>query len=207
MEYPLSSFWHTLYYHCCSECQLIFTTAFDDWTSGEFLQNIYNDDYILVDPEYTGARSDRNLQIILDVFNLSAHHSILDFGGGSGYLAKLLREKGLDAESWDPFSENNILDDQKKYDLVVSFEVFEHTPTPYKTVELALSKLKEQGIFFFSTTLLPPETIAKREMDGYIAPRNGHVTIYTEKALAKLFAPYGYQVEHFNRCFHLARKI
>ena len=43
-------------YHRCEACGFLFTPFFDNSTRHEFQRFIYNDDYIVVDPEYIGAR-------------------------------------------------------------------------------------------------------------------------------------------------------
>ena len=34
---------------------VIFTTAFDHWSKADYLQHIYNDDYVLVDPDWLNS--------------------------------------------------------------------------------------------------------------------------------------------------------
>ena len=45
---------HAVYYHQCEGCGFIFSVDFDDWTVDDFLTNIYNDQYLKVDPVYGG---------------------------------------------------------------------------------------------------------------------------------------------------------
>src|SRR4051812_6413734 len=55
-----------IYYHRCGDCGLVFTHAFDDWSKAEYVQHIYNDDYVLIDPEYIDTRPTGNAAFILD---------------------------------------------------------------------------------------------------------------------------------------------
>src|SRR6516164_5152616 len=45
-----------IYYYRCPACQFVFTTAFDHFTTDEFLKYIYNEEYLVVDPDYIESR-------------------------------------------------------------------------------------------------------------------------------------------------------
>src|SRR5580698_7926076 len=47
---PLSG--HPIYFRRCQQCGFTFTTAFDGWDLDAFCRNIYNDEYVVVDPDY-----------------------------------------------------------------------------------------------------------------------------------------------------------
>jgi hypothetical protein len=94
-----------VYYNRCDACGLIFTTAFDHWSRADYLQHIYNDDYVLVDPDYIDSRPAGNAAFILDFIKKGHALRCLDYGGGNGRLMSLLREGGVDAHSWDPMDE------------------------------------------------------------------------------------------------------
>jgi hypothetical protein len=57
-----------IYYRRYAACGFLFTDAFDDWSAEAFLKHIYNDDYSLVDPDYTAARSANNAKVIAQTF-------------------------------------------------------------------------------------------------------------------------------------------
>ena len=67
----------------------IFTTAFDEFTTDDFLRDIYNDDYGLVDPDYRDARPRENAKFLSMLFPANRPHRLLDYGGGNGVLAEL----------------------------------------------------------------------------------------------------------------------
>ena len=96
-----------VYYHRCDACGLIFTTAFDHWSKADYLQHIYNDDYVLVDPDYIDSRPAGNAAFILDFIKKGHDLRCLDYGGGNGKLTSLLRERGVDGHSWDPMDEEH----------------------------------------------------------------------------------------------------
>jgi hypothetical protein len=41
-----------VYYRRCQHCAFTFTNAFDHWTGEAFLQHIYNELYVTVDPDF-----------------------------------------------------------------------------------------------------------------------------------------------------------
>jgi 2-polyprenyl-3-methyl-5-hydroxy-6-metoxy-1,4-benzoquinol methylase len=195
-----------IHYYQCSDCGLIFTDSFDHWDYKAFKKYVYNEDYIKIDPDYVQDRPANNAGVVADFIKNGKNIRLLDYGGGNGKFASLLREKGFQADSWDPMEDNQALIQPGAYDIVTSFEAFEHTPTPKLSTEEALLFLKPEGVFLFST--LTEEGSWPRPLNfWYIAPRNGHVTIYTKRSLKKLFSQYGYQLLHFSDLTHMAYKI
>jgi 2-polyprenyl-3-methyl-5-hydroxy-6-metoxy-1,4-benzoquinol methylase len=91
------------------------------------------------------------------------------------------------------------------FDFISAFEVLEHTPEPLATVQEALGLLNERGVLLFSTLTI--DHVPPRGMDNwYIAPRNGHITLYTRRSLQTMFAGLGYRIHHFNDNLHMALK-
>ncbi|MDE1184354.1 class I SAM-dependent methyltransferase [Paraburkholderia sp.] len=194
-----------VYYRCCEHCGLIFTNAFDHWQKADFQQHIYNDDYVRVDPDYVESRPTHNATTVLDFIGKGEGLVLLDYGGGDGKLSALLRAHGVDAHSWDPMNAADSAPPPLSCDVVTAFEVLEHTPTPRESVAEALGVLNAQGVMLFSTSTI--DHLPARAIDyWYIAPRNGHITIYSSLALDTLFAQFGYRVHHFSNNLHLAVK-
>src|SRR5207302_7999881 len=93
-----------IYYYRCPECQFLFTTAFDHFSREDFNATIYNADYVLVDPEYREVRPQRNAALLTRLFAAARPARILDYGGGNGYLADLLRSAGFPhVDIYDPY--------------------------------------------------------------------------------------------------------
>src|SRR5687768_413288 len=92
-----------VYYHRCPACGFIFTIAFDDFSPEDFARHVYNDEYILVDPDYTRVRPEANARSIAGAFKGARSLRILDYGGGTGVLAEGLRAAGFqDVQTYDP---------------------------------------------------------------------------------------------------------
>ena len=94
-----------IYYRRRRECGFLFTTAFDDWSQGAFTLHIYNADYKIVDPDYEFVRPQANARLIDEWLSRARSEiRILDYGGGNGKFAELLRASGYAAVSYDPFT-------------------------------------------------------------------------------------------------------
>lgn len=170
-------------YNQCTKCGFVFTSYFDHWSSEQMTDRIYNADYALADPGFADARPAAFAKALTNwLFQLRQSIAALDYGGGQGALSGLMRQKGFDYENFDPYFSNNGAP-QRRYELVTSFEVVEHSTNPFKTFSEMLSYLTPNGAVLFSTNLLP----LKATSDWwYIAPRNGHVSIYTAHGLQTL---------------------
>lgn len=186
-------------YHRCSECGFIFTSDFDHWSKEEFSANIYNEDYIKVDPDYVEKRP--TLWVHSIARKVRKDESVLDYGAGNDVLASKLRRKGYDVVGWDPMWGSAPEFGDKKFDVVVSIEVLEHTPTPLETVKEIVSFLKPGGRIIMSTLL--NDVIKDEGVDyWYIAPRNGHVCMHSKKSLDILFSKVGMNVRSESNSVH-----
>lgn len=93
-----------IYYYRCKKCKFIFTKAFDDFSNEEFQKYIYNDDYIVFDPDYNTKRPMYICDMLINNLFLSKHLNILDYGCGNGNLVKMLQKNGYNIKGYDPFS-------------------------------------------------------------------------------------------------------
>jgi len=195
---------YPVYYRRCSVCSFTFTTAFDGWSHAEFREHIYNQDYITVDPDFAELRPAGNAKVMAETFQASRESmEILDYGGGSGMMADLLRKQGFSATTYDPFSEFNAMPTER-FDLIACFEVMEHVPSPKETVATMVSLLKDGGAILFSTMVQPAGFEGIGLNWWYAGPRNGHVSLYSTHALAHLFKPHGMNVGSFTEGLHIA---
>ena len=188
---PLSGI--PVYYHRCPSCDFIFTTHCDNWTPEEFRRNIYNDRYIECDPFFVESRPMGIAKWFETWFSPSEKLKILDFGSGGGMFGAYLNNQGFDVVSYDPFLQRQCSPPSLGgFDLVVAAEVVEHSHTPLQTFKECMSFLKKDQptLFVFTTMMTPviPEEL-KHNLGAYwyAGPRNGHVSLFSEKTI-KLIA-------------------
>lgn len=195
-----------IYYALCSNCRFCFAPELLNWQLEEFEQRIYNDEYILVDPDYIETRPRSNAANLISMFGdhaLSIKH--LDYGGGSGLLAKLLRESKWQSTSYDPFVNRDVSIGQLgKFDLITAFEVFEHVPDVRQLMSSLSSLLSTNGLVLFST-LLTDENIHPNQRVNwwYASPRNGHISLFSKHSLAIMAQDYGFNFGSFSEGFHV----
>lgn len=192
-------------YHKCPTCGFIFTMDFDHWSKSDFLEKIYNKDYIKVDPDYIEIRPKLWVPTIIE--NIKKSDSFLDYGAGTDVLCEELRKRGYDASGWDPMWPNQLPQfSDKKFDVISAIEVLEHTPTPIETIDEIIQFLKPQeGKIIIST--LANDIITHEGIDyWYIAPRNGHVCMYSKKSLSILFHKFGMKIIHHSHSTHVATR-
>lgn len=193
-------------YHRCPACALVFTGDFDAWNRDEFRSHIYNEGYVDVDPDFAGSRPAASAELIGALLGPACRGlDVLDFGGGDGALAALLASRhGMVAEVYDPFNRACDVTPQRQYPLVTCFEVLEHTPDPRATIREIAARVQPDGIVVFST-LLQPGDFAQRGLSWwYVAPRNGHVTIYSAQSLRALWSDLGFQLISHGDGLHIA---
>ena len=185
-------------YYKCGCCGLLATDYFDDWNYAMFSEEIYNEDYHLVDPDYSFIRPEGNAKFLSTM--IETDKTILDYGGGNGKTAQLMRDKGYHATFWDVMS--GLDKPEGLFDVVVAIEVFEHTTDPIKTFEEALSFMKQDGKLIFTT--LTNNSLKHREMSWYMAPRNGHILMHSRESIQELGAKCGVIITHMNDSLHVA---
>src|ERR1700722_7540165 len=179
-----------VYYYRCYTCGLVYSKFFDKWSSEDFRRFVYNAEYIKVDGAYVDQRPTQMADKLAPYFLERKGVSILDYGGGNGRLTERLREHGIcNVESYDPFS--NPIKPNQKFDIITCFEVIEHSPFPVDTMIEMKSYLHDTGIILLGTGLQPEDIVHRRASWWYIAPRNGHITIFDETSLARLASTCG----------------
>lgn len=185
--------------HACPSCGFATFADFRDWSRADFQNNIYNDDYHLCDEPFEDARPRALSSWIAP---LMGEGSLLDFGGGKGELVQMLRQKGKNAISYDPYYGNSKWPDER-YDLVSAFEVVEHVSDQARLFATLSDLLKCGGLIVFST-LLRPACLA--EDWWYASPRNGHVCFHSEKSLELLGHNTSLFIRSLSREMHVAAR-
>jgi SAM-dependent methyltransferase len=193
-----------IYYHRCPECQFIFTTALDHFSNDDFQRHVYNDQYLLIDPDFKDARPRHNAALVARLLSEVKPARILDYGGGNGMLAELLREAGFrDLTTYDPFVPRFAEKPQGQFDCVICFEVLEHSTDPAGTLKDITAMLTDTGIILLSTLLQPIDIDRQGLAWWYAAPRNAHVSLYSTASLTKLAQATGFRVYSFDQSYHV----
>jgi hypothetical protein len=140
--------------------------------------------------------------LLLRLANLQQPTPCLDWGGGNGLFCRFMRDQGYNFLNHDKYAEpfycmGFTADGATTagYDVVTSFEVFEHLAEP-KNDLTAILELKPK-LWIFSTQLYDKQD----RHWGYFGPSQGrHVFFYSERALRDFADVNGYS---FMRGRHL----
>jgi SAM-dependent methyltransferase len=184
-----------VYYALCSSCGFCFAPELSKWSLEEFEEKIYNSEYVTFDPAYVEDRPRYFATQLLASFNkLPSSFRHLDYGGGNGLLAKLLRKGNWDSTSYDPFVDRNISIEQLgKFQFITAFEVFEHVPDVQQLMAELRSLLAPDGFVLFSTVLSDGHLHPNQRMNWwYASPRNGHISLFSAISLKILARQSGY---------------
>jgi SAM-dependent methyltransferase len=193
-----------IYYHRCPACRFIFTTALDHFTNEDFKRFIYNEQYPLIDPDYQEARPRGNAKLVSRMFAEARPARVLDYGGGNGTFAALLREAGFPhVEAYDPFVPGFSERPTGLFDCVICFEVLEHSTDPTRMLRDLMTFLSETGIILLSTLLQPADIDRHGLTWWYAAPRNAHISLYSRPSLGKLVERLGFRVDSLDQSYHV----
>ncbi len=193
-----------VYYHRCPECRFIFTTALDHFSKEDFERYVYNDQYLLIDPDFEDARPRHNATLATRLLAHAKTSRILDYGGGNGTLAELMRADGFcDVTTYDPFMPRFEQKPDDRFDCVICFEVLEHSTEPGRTLSDITGMLTDTGIILLSTLLQPGDIDSQGLGWWYAAPRNAHVSLYSVASLERLASSAGFRVHSLDQSYHV----
>ena len=170
-------------YFFCKNCHLIQTE------NPYWLDEAYENTVTTTDSGYLG----RNIllsrvSLIIFYFLFKKKNKFLDYAGGYGIFTRLMNNYGLNFFWSDKYTENIFAKDleykNEEVSAITCFECFEHF---YKPTYECKKMLKICNTIFFSTKLIPPNTIPNIDEWGYYGFHHGqHVTFYSEKSLKNL---------------------
>jgi 2-polyprenyl-6-hydroxyphenyl methylase/3-demethylubiquinone-9 3-methyltransferase len=193
--YPRGLIGIPVVYHRCEKCDFVYTNFFDNFPSEWWGIYVYNKEYYLtVDPDYELVRPKSNASEISMVLKGKPEVIGLDYGGGSGLTARLLRERGLLFDCYDPYGCQEVSPERiGRYNFCTAIEVFEHLPNPVESMRSILSMCQGGSLTILIGTALSDKKInaQNRLQWWYAAPRNGHISIFSKKSLAYLASMFG----------------
>jgi len=175
-----------LCYHCKS-CEYIFKAPeyYQDLETQKERYNLH-----VNNEEDAGYRAyfQRFLDFVLPY--ISNVKTALDFGcGRTSLLAKLLEEEGIACAYYDPIYHPDTLDEKKKYDLIVSTEVFEHLHQPREVFAQLLEKLKSGGYLAIQTEFHSNEQVSFQKW--WYPKDTTHIVFFRAKTFRVLCEMYG----------------
>lgn len=143
----------SIVYYYCLGCEYIFKSL-ENYSSIEKQKARYdlhdNDE----GSESYKAYYQRFLDFVLPL--VGSPESALDFGcGKSTLLVNMLNNMNIKSTYYDPLYHPNTTYDSKKYELIVSTEVFEHLHRPDEVFVRLLSRLEQHGYLAIQTQFHP----------------------------------------------------
>jgi hypothetical protein len=194
-----------IYYRRCAAYGYAWASEFRQWSDSDFLNHIYNEDYVHVDPDYLESRPQGNAQMVNQLFGrerVRIRH--LDYGGGNGGLSTLLAEQDWNTASFDPFpGDGTTPESLGKFNLITSFEVFEHVPDPDALMSSLRTLMDEECLVLFSTLVSDGAIVPNGRLTWwYASPRKGHISLFSARSLALLAERHGLNFRSFSPTTH-----
>jgi hypothetical protein len=196
-------------YHKCSKCGFIFTTFADEWSDNTISEMIYNEEYGKADgvmPGWEAGKNDPRQTIsyktgvkLINNFGIASDQGLklLDYGAGGnpGPTGLCFEDKGFDLTSYEPYLCDGASQlKHEKYDLIYSIEVFEHVINLTDLTNFMAHHLSDRGLMYVQTMIHPHPSEEDILGSWYIAPRNGHFSIFTFPAIFLLFKRVGINI-------------
>jgi len=172
-------------YYLCGKCGFLFVEN-PTWLAEAYQEPIADTDtgYVLRNVYL----SRKTLVLFRFLFNIKA--SFLDYAGGYGMLARLMRDYGLDFFTDDLHTPNLFMKGleykNQSIEAITCFECFEHFDSPIEEIEKMLKISKN---IFFSTCLLP-EAIPGNNWEYYGLKHGQHISFYSQRTLSFIAKKY-----------------
>ena len=134
--------------------------------------------------------------IIISLF-FNKKNKFLDYAGGYGIFTRMMRDIGIDFYWDDKYSQNLLArgfeyNEKDTYELLTSFESFEHLTNPIESIE---NMLQISNNILLSTTLIPKKKPLADEWEYYGLEHGQHISFYsleTMEFIAKKYNLYFY---------------
>ncbi|MCF6244457.1 MAG: class I SAM-dependent methyltransferase [Sulfurovum sp.] len=117
----------------------------------------------------------------------------LDFGcGATSLLSSMLEDEGIPCDYYDPIYYPDTLEHNKKYDLIVSTEVFEHLHSPKEVFKSLIERLEEGGYLAIQTQFHTNDIDTFKTWYYHKDPT--HIVFFTQKSFQVLATMYGCKI-------------
>ena len=199
----------TVPYHRCVSCCFIFSIYCDAWRANHFTKHIYNDDYGKADgviPGFEqGATNPKksisyiNGKNLINRLGISSDQGlkVLDFGssGNPGLTGLAFLDYGFNLQSYEPYLNETVTNiGEQSFDIIYAIEVIEHVVDLDEALIFFDKHLSINGLLCLQTLIHPHPSNDEIINSWYVAPRNGHFSIFTQCALEKLFQRVGINI-------------
>jgi 2-polyprenyl-3-methyl-5-hydroxy-6-metoxy-1,4-benzoquinol methylase len=194
-------------YYQCSSCNFI-QTEDPFWLEEAYGSAINYTDIGLVSRNilYT-----EEVTAMLRMCNFDRNKRYLDYGGGYGLFVRMMRDNGFNFYWSDDYCENifvkkfsadNLSKEDRHFEVLTAFEVFEHLVDPIKEIEKMLDL---SGSILFSTELTKG-TLQEIENWWYLGLDHGqHVALYNKQTLEYICKKYNLNL-HSRKSLHFISK-
>lgn len=194
---------YNIQYFKCQNCGFIQTEE-PYWLGDAYAKAIAPSDEGLIFRNLMLAQITNN--IINNFFN--PEDNFLDFGGGYGLFVRLMRDIRYNFFWQDKYCQNLFAEGleakgDRSYQLLTSFEVFEHLINPLEEIE---ELLKYSPNILFSTELIPGNNPKPDEWHYYALNEGQHISLYSLKSLSVLAEKFGLNLYTNNSSIHLLTK-
>lgn len=175
---------HTVCYYHCDNCGFLQTES-PYWLDEAYAQPINVFDTGVLSRNI--ALAERVAVLIDRCFDRDAIY--VDYGGGYGFLTRLMRDYGYDFYWHDPRCENLVArgfeyrPGTPGVSLLTAFEVLEHIEDPIGLTEVLL---KISDNIMFTTQVLPDPVPRPGEWWYYALEHGQHISFYTRETLARI---------------------
>lgn len=174
-------------YYQCVNCEYIFKSPeyYQDFSTQKERYNLHRND-----EEDTGYQAyfQRFLDFALPL--AGQPKTALDFGcGTSSLLANMLEKEGIRCDYYDPIYHPDTLVGNRKYELIVATEVFEHLHQPKEVFQSLLERLEEGGYLALQTQFHPNDRGNFEQWYYHQDPT--HIVFFTAKTFKVLCEAFG----------------
>jgi hypothetical protein len=185
----------------CPESELIFTPE-PPWLAEAYSSAITATDVGLV---MRNLHNRDDTAWILQFLGLE-RGPYLDLGGGYGLFTRLMRDRGFDFHTTDPYCENIFAKTHEPAagftaEALTAFEVFEHIVNPLSFVEDAFKRYGARNLIF--STLTYNNGIPPRDWWYWCFETGQHISFYSPRTLALMAEKLGCHTFSLHEGFHV----